>query len=277
MAKLNCRLIVSDFDGTLLNSSHGISERVRSAIGKFIDDGGIFAVCTGRMTASILPQVRALGLKGLVVAYQGGVIAEIESGKIIKNSALKSGQAAEICKELEDSGAYVNAYFGDTMFSDIPADNEYLKIYEGITGITASHVNMPLSEYVALNGLECQKIASLCFPQDREKIYARLSKKFADKYEVTCSAEVLVEIAPLGENKGAAVKFLAEHYGIPIEKTVAMGDNLNDLSMVEAAGVGVAVGNAVEELKNRADFVSVSNDRDAVAQVIEKFGYADEN
>lgn len=277
MAQLDYRLIVSDFDGTLLNSEHGISDGVRAAIAKYVADGGVFAVCTGRMTASILPRVRELGLKGLVAAYQGGVIAEIESGKLIRCGGLTGTQAAEICASLEGINAFVNLYSGDTLYTDIPADNKYLKIYEGITGITARHVGTPLSRYVQENKLACQKVASLCFPEDRERIYSYLSQKFAGKYDVTCSADVLVEIAPIGENKGEAVKFLASHYGVPIEKTVAIGDNLNDLSMIEAAGVGVAVGNAVEELKARADFVAVTNDDGAVAQVIEKFGYNNEN
>ncbi|MGN0814247.1 MAG: Cof-type HAD-IIB family hydrolase [Candidatus Coproplasma sp.] len=277
MAKLNCKLIVSDCDGTLLNSEHSVSDKVRSAIEKFVADGGIFAVCTGRMTASILPQVRSLGLKGLVASYQGGVISEIESGKIIRTSGFDPEQAYEICKALEDMGAYVNAYFGDDMYSDIPADNEYLKIYEKITGITSRHTDIPLSQFALAHNCKCQKVASLCFPQDRERIYSSLQSKFADRYEITCSADVLVEIAPLGDNKGSAVRFLAEHYGVPIQKTVAIGDNLNDLSMIQAAGVGVAVGNAVQELKDQADFVSVTNDEGAVAQVIEKFGYADES
>ncbi len=76
MRKINKKLIVSDFDGTLLNSSHTISEKVKKAINEYVANGGIFAVCTGRMLKSILPRVRELGLKGLVVAYQGSVIAD---------------------------------------------------------------------------------------------------------------------------------------------------------------------------------------------------------
>ena len=75
------------------------------------------------------------------------------------------------------------------------------------------------------------------------------------------------------DDKGNALKFLANHYGIAMENTVAIGDNLNDRSMVVAAGTGVAVGNAVEGLKDAADFISLSNDEGAVAQVIKKFGY----
>lgn len=90
---------------------------------------------------------------------------------------------------------------------------------------------------------------------------------------MTCSATVLIEISPISDNKGEAVKYLANHYGIPIEKTIAMGDNLNDLPMVKIAGLGVAVANATEKLKQAADFISVSNNDGAVAQIIEKFGF----
>ena len=85
MKELNCRLIVSDFDGTLANSENQVPESVVNAINAYVNDGGIFAVCTGRILPSVLPRARGMGLKGLVVACQGSVIAEIETGKIIRN------------------------------------------------------------------------------------------------------------------------------------------------------------------------------------------------
>ncbi len=88
MRKLNCKLIVSDFDGTLIDDNQQIPSAVKSAINGYVENGGIFAVCTGRMLCSILPRVRELGLEGLVIAYQGSVIADIESGKIIKRSGM---------------------------------------------------------------------------------------------------------------------------------------------------------------------------------------------
>ena len=90
---------------------------------------------------------------------------------------------------------------------------------------------------------------------------------------MTCSASVLVEISPRSDDKGEALKFIANYFGIDISSTVAIGDNLNDLSMIKAAGIGVAVGNATKELKDAADYVSVTNDEGAVAKIIEKFGY----
>jgi hypothetical protein len=271
--KLNAKLIVSDFDGTLINSNQQVTQEVKDAINRYVEDGGIFVVITGRMIASILPQVRKLGLKGLVAGYQGTVIADIESGKIIRNGGFTVEQTAEICQALKEFNAYINIYHDDKLYTDIPKDNKHLQLYESITGITANGVLGNMSDFVRENKMACQKVTSLCYPKDKLPLYNKLCERFAGKYDITYSADVLVEISPLGDNKGEALKFIANHYNIPISQTVAIGDNLNDLPMIVAAGVGVAVGNATQPLKQKADYISATNDDGGVAEVIKKFGY----
>ncbi len=275
MKRINCGLIVSDFDGTLLTNSHTVPQKVKSAIDEYVNAGGIFAVCTGRMLASILPQVRALGLKGLVAAYQGTVIADIESGKIIKNGGFSLEQAEEVCAVLEGRGEPINVYADNIMYTDLPEDNELLNIYEKITGIYAQFVHgCKMSEFVRKNRLYCQKIVSVIMPDKKLPLYNYLVEKLGDRYEVTYSASVLVEVSPKGDDKGQALKYLANHYNVPIEKTVAVGDNLNDLPMIKAAGIGVAVDNAVPELKREASVVCASCNEGGVAEIIEKYGFA---
>ena len=273
MKKLNCRLIVSDFDGTLANSRNEVSQRVIEAINGYVNCGGIFALCTGRILPSILPRAREMGLKGLAVACQGSVIADIETGKIIRSVHFQSGQTAEICAALEELDSNVQAYHNCGFYSSLPVGEEHLKLYESIIGIEAAHADKKLSQFVAESDIKFNKVAALCRPDEQEELYSALVEKFGKKYDVTCSAKVLVEISPYGETKGEALKFLAAHYGVPIEKTCAVGDNLNDASMIEAAGYGVAVGNAVDGLKEIARYITVTNDEDAVAKVIEDYGY----
>ncbi len=273
MTMLKAKLIVSDFDGTLINSDQQILPEVRDVISQYVADVGIFAVCTGRILSSILPRVRQLGLKGLVSACQSTVIADIQTGEYIRHGGFTPEQTSEICAAIESVNQSVNVYSDDKFYSDIPADNKYLKVYERVIGVPAEHADVPLSQFVLNEGIVCQKVASLCMPHARRKLYKYLCQKFDGKYDVTCSADVLVEVSPVGDTKGEGLKFLARYYGIDMADTVAIGDNLNDLSMIEAAGVGVAVGNAVKELKKKADFVAVSNDEGAVAQVIKMFGY----
>jgi hypothetical protein len=271
--KLNAKLIVSDFDGTLIDDEHKVPEDVKKAINSYVSDGGIFVVATGRMLASILPQVRKLGLKGLVAAYQGTVIADIESGEIIRKGGLTLEQSVEVCRTLEEFGAYVNAYYDEKLYTDIPKDNKHLQLYESITGIIANGVSGKMSDFIQTNGFACQKITSLCYPKDKLPLYNKLCQRFGERYDITYSADVLVEVSPYGDNKGEALKYIANHYNIPIEKTVAIGDNLNDLPMLLTAGVGVAVGNATQPLKDKADYICATNNDGGVGEVIKKFGY----
>ena len=274
MKKINYRLIVSDFDGTLYTSKYDIPERVKSAIREYVDCGGVFAVVTGRMLKSILPRVRELGLKGIVVAYQGTVIADIQTGKLIKDGSLTLEQSVEIIKTIEDCGEAINAYSDEILFSNLPKEDEHLRLYERITGVQAESVtDIPLSLFIKNRGIPCRKIASLVAPKNQRKLYEFLKEKYKDRFDVTCSASVLVELSPLGDDKGAALKYLADYYNIPLNSTVAIGDNLNDLSMIKAAQIGVAVANGDERLKEQADEVTVSNDEGAVAQIIQKYGF----
>lgn len=272
--KINCGLIVSDFDGTLIDDEQKVLPEVKECIDKYVAAGGIFAVCTGRMPRSILPRVRELGLKGLVIAYQGTVIADIETGKIIKEGGMEYGDAAEICEYFEERGCGINVYCNDNIYTDFPEGNKAMEKYEKIIGVKSIHVSGKISEYVIKNKLFCQKVISIVPEKERAAVYTELSEKLGNRFDVTCSARALVEASPFGDNKGEAVKFLSSYYKVPLEKTVAVGDNLNDLSMIKTAGIGCAVGNADILVKEAADFVSISNNEGALAQIIKKFGFA---
>lgn len=274
MKRINYRLIVSDFDGTLLTDEQTISNEVVNEISAYVACGGVFAVCTGRMLSSILPRVRALNLKGLVVAYQGTVIADIESGKVIKKGGLSTEYAAKACEYLESVGASASVYADEVMYTNLEKNSPLLKAYESVTGVDAVSVkNVPISQFVRERNLFCQKVTSLVPSEKRIALYNDLKQNLNDNYDITCSAKILVEISPSTDTKGSALKYLCNHYSIPIESSIAVGDNINDKSMIEAAGLGIAVENAVEELKLSADFISVSNNQGALAKIIKRFGY----
>lgn len=275
MKKINYKLIVSDFDGTLIDDNQQIPEKVKSAINEYVACGGVFAVCTGRMLCSILPRVRELGLKGLVVANQGGVIADIESGTLIKCNGFNYRDASEICKNFEELNSNINIYCGDDLYTDIPKSNEYLQVYERIIGVQAKHVDGKMSEFVLNNKLKCQKVACLVAKENRDALYAHLCERIGDRFDVTCSAKVLIEVSPLNETKGEAVKFLCKNFNISLTKCIAVGDNLNDLSMIKTAGLGIAVENADEGLKAVAKEISISNNDGAIAEIIEKYGFTE--
>lgn len=273
MKEINYKLIISDYDNTLTNGKNKVPKEVEKAISEYVECGGIFAICTGRMLRSIMPQAKKLGLKGIIAANQGIVIADIESGKILKNGGMTANETALVCRAAEKFNQSINLYSGDNIYTNIPKNNKYLKFYEKVIRVKAIRVAEKLSDFAQKDNKIYQKVAILVAPKERERIYNILNAELGDKFDVTCSANILVEISPLGETKGKAVEFLAKHFNVPIEKTIAVGDNLNDISMIETAGIGACVGNGVEELKRAADYVSLTSNEGGIAQIIARYGF----
>lgn len=268
---ISYKLIVSDFDGTLRRADGSIGQYTLDAIAKYRRQGGIFAVCTGRMTASIMPIVKRLGLTGLVISYQGNVITDIETGRTLLEGGFSEDEAIRITKALESFGYHIHVYTPDEFYSN--RSGEILALYESIVSVKGMVVEGSLIETVRECGKKIIKIIILVPAQEKRAAYERLNALFGEQYYVTYSAANLVEITPKDWNKGTAVRFLADYYGIPIEETIALGDNWNDAPMLLAAGMGVAVANAADELKEIADLVSTrTNEEDSVGAIITGYG-----
>ena len=267
------QLIVSDFDGTLRRSQGGISEENRRAISEYTEQGGIFAICTGRMISSILPYARELGLRGPIVAYQGAVVQDTESGNLLLDGRIPRGKAAEICDFLENENLHVHVYDGDRFF--VNKKDEFLQWYERACAVCGEYVQS-CADLLREKDISPHKIIVMCSAFDRNSVYDQLSVRFGNEFYVTSSHDNLVEIVPFGINKGEALKFLAKYYRLPIENTIAIGDNYNDLPMIRAAGLGVAVANAEQALRDTADFITSSCDENGVGYVIRKFGLGEE-
>lgn len=273
MRKINYKMIVSDFDGTLVQGDGKVSDKNINAINEYIDAGGIFVISTGRVPSAILSRARKLGLKGLVSCCQGAMVVDIESGNLLFDQRLPEKTTVDACREMEKLGLHIHAYDLWEYYSNI--DDEMLRYYQDITETKAILVlNEKLSDFVAKKNLSAYKLLAMVNPDDNAEIVAKLKEANIPDCEVTKSAKFLVEIISNKCSKGSAISFLAKHYGIEIEKTVGVGDNYNDISMIEAVGLGVAVANAEDALKQRAGYVCEnSNEQSAVAEVIEKFGF----
>ena len=134
-------------------------------------------------------------------------------------------------------------------------------------------MDKPLSVFIKEKGLTPNKILAMVEETDNERVRKALEEVGFAGCEVTKSSAFLVEVCPEDYTKGTAIEYLSDYFGIPIEKTVAVGDQINDLSMILTAGVGIAVKNAEELLKNQAIAFEYTNEEDAIAKIIEKYGY----
>lgn len=267
---INYDLFLSDFDGTLVKADGTVSEASRRAIDAYRKAGGIFAVCTGRMLTSILPRVRELGIsEGLVAAYQGALIADIKTGKLLKEDGFSHEDAVKVTRLLERECAHVHIYTADALYTN--RDDELLSLYEKVCGVKGVPVlNELLSEKIGRERLRVVKVLAMSDPSEHEDILRRLIAAAGKDFYVTSSSEWLVEIMPKGQNKESGARFLADYYSIPMERVAAIGDQLNDLPMVAAVGGKFAVENAAEELKKIARVVP-SNEEDGVAFALENY------
>lgn len=272
MQKMDYALIVTDFDGTLARSDGTVSEETKAVITRYVADGGHFAVSTGRMPAGILPRVKELGLVGVVCCGQGSVIVDIQSERILLEGRIPNDVAVTVCEAMQARGLHIHVYDLWEYYSNM--DDDYLAYYEGVVKTKAVLVtDKPMSEFVKESGMRPFKILAMVDPQENERIRLDLEKENFVGCEVTRSSSLLVEVGNAAFSKGTSVDFLAERYGVDMQKTIAVGDQINDLSMIKRAALGFAVKNADETLKACAITLDKTNDEDAVAAIIQEYGY----
>ncbi len=275
MQKINYPLIISDFDGTLVQSNGEISQKNKDAIAQYIRDGGAFAISTGRMPSGILPRVKELGLNGFVSCCQGAIVMDIESGETLVQGALSQDNAIAICEKMEEMGLHIHIYDLQNYYANM--DDEPLKLYEKGVRVKAIRVlDKPLSQWIREQNLTVYKILAMVEPQKNAMVFDTITNMQLSDCCVTKSAAFLVEVVNANYSKGTALEALAKHYQIPIEKTVAIGDQWNDLPMLTKAGVGLAVRNAATELKQAVAVLPYTNEQDAIAHAIEQYGYTKE-
>lgn len=275
MPKINYGLVVSDFDGTLVRHDGTISEENKTAIARYVANGGAFAISTGRLHYGILDRARELGLKGLVACCQGAIIVDIESGQPVENNMIPYETTLTICEKMEELGLHYHLYDFENYYSN-KADDA-LRFYEKAVRKKAILItDKPLSQFVREKKMRSYKVLAMVEPKDNERFYKEIDRTHFSDCITTKSADYLIEVVNANYSKGTAVEFLAKHYGVPLEKTIGVGDQWNDLPMIERAGLGIAVQNADQKLKEKAVVCKFTNEENAIANIIENYGYTEE-
>lgn len=264
------KVLALDFDGTLLRSDGTVSVRTLNAIKKFRDAGGKAFLCTGRMFAAIRPEAEKVGLTGDVYCYQGAALYDVTSGVRKAHVPVPNKYVNDICTYFEEKNIYFQTYFDDVVFCEkfCEKGDHYFHHFGGgarfATGI-------PLSEYFVKHPeARPTKFLAMAEPDEVNAMMKELGEKFAGALHVVCSNPDFLEIIAYRAGKGNAIQAYCKASGFDVSELVAFGDSVNDISMLEAAGVGVAVANARDELKAVADYITLSNDEDGVAEVIEQ-------
>ncbi len=257
-------LIISDLDGTLINSQHFISQENLDAISFFIKNGGSFAIATGRSKDNIRPYIENLTLNGPCILYNGGGIYNFQEERFLATELMDKSLVEEYI-------IYCMKNYKNMVVEIFTPDMLYI--------ITPDHILDPYVErekqvYLRTTLDEVMKkdwIKVLIYdsPESLQKAQSMLKNyNFLDKVDSFFSQVFYLELIKKGISKGAALERLKNSNQYSDKTIIAVGDYDNDVEMISSADVGIAVSNARECVKDVADIVTVSNDENALQDII---------
>lgn len=273
------RLVATDLDGTLLDSQKRLSERTKAALRACTDRGIYVVLATGRAKVGVMPLVEEIGGIRYVLTTNGGTVLDLETDTVLHSHGL----APETVLELIDTVSPYPLMYDVYVDGMGKSQNSFLGNLEhyGVTGrikdmILATREPVEdIRQYMETCGRPVEKV-NLFFADEalRQQIRGLLSGR--KELAVTSSLYNNLEINAAGADKGDGLARLARHLGLNREEIVAFGDGENDLTMLEYAGLGVAMANGTEAAKSVANLVAEANDEDGVAKILEQLEKTEE-
>lgn len=258
------KMVVTDIDGTIYLPELGITDNVRACIRNLTDNGIKVAIATGRTYSSAKNIADKIGIKCPLICYQGGTVNSYD-GEILDVKYLDPVPAREIIADFRKRNIHLNVYINDKLF--VENDDQYIKDYIGDKGIDYFKVD-------SFDNLDFSKLNKLlAIKYDAEfidSLIEELRQKYPDLYIVK-SFDYFCEIAHKQATKGNAIKFLCEKFGISTDEVLAIGDQNNDIEMIETAGVGVAMANGTDQIKSCCNYVTDSVFNDGFVKAVDKF------
>lgn len=258
------KLIAIDLDGSLLTSQNNITERTALAIKELLSRGVIFVIATGRMFASARKYALQFGPNTQVISYNGALIKSA-AGQLLLHKPIPLNLAKDVMSFLRERKWHVNSYIDDVLY--VKELNQKALIYARNSDVTprvaGDEIYNPKKEPTKL-------LVVANDPSQTEQIRDEIKLNFNGRLFVAISSPLYIDLGNPETSKGRAIKFLADRLGIERDEICVIGDSENDIEMFEAAGVSIAMGNAREDVKSKASFVTASNDEDGVAVAIEE-------
>ena len=259
------KLLALDMDGTLLNSKKQISQRNLSAIKQAEFLGVKVVISTGRPIQGVYKYMGVLEPKAPIITYHGAIIIDPVECSVLYQRDLRSEDALSIMKWGKSLGASQCIWSNGTLYT--LDDSYYIRQYAG-----RMEVDFIIQEDI--NTLVNQGITKILWNGEPEQTTVNMKKAkglIKGEVAITTSNPQYIEFIDRQVSKGNALAFLGEYYGIKQSEMIAIGDEMNDESMLRYAGLGVAMENASNTVKSFADVATLSNNDDGVAHVIEKF------
>ena len=263
--KKKIRMIVTDLDGTLVNAAYEITEENKKAVQAAEKLGVPTVIATGRMHISAIQYAEALGVDAPIISYNGAIV-KTAGGELLAASYLEPQVVERVLGYVFACGWYVQSYVGDALY--YVEQTEAARIYE-----SASKV---YGEAIGRGGMlaRTKEVPKLLVAVPAEKIddvIRDLRNRFRNEADVMQSSPNYIEIVRPGVSKAHAMVALAEKRGIRATEIMALGDSGNDVEMLRAAGLGIAMGNAIPAVKEAADEIAPPCEENGFAEAVRRF------
>lgn len=259
------KIMAVDMDGTLLNDKDEITPRTEEAIKSLVDKGVVFTLCTGRPLQGIKRYIDQLRLDCPVITYNGAVIVHSKTGQILFSQDMDTAEARRVYNLAKEKNAMFIVWSQNRLYaSELSEKTEF---YEDITSTKAAL----LEDFEKLLSDGITKMLWYESPEILDGYIEELKQAGFENTTFTKSRAYFLEFFSNRTSKALAMAKLGEYYGITKDEMIAAGDQTNDLPMIQYAGLGVAMGNAVDSVKAAADTVTDTNINEGVAQFIEKY------
>ncbi len=273
------KLIAMDMDGTLLNSQKKISPRTKEALLRAQEAGMILILASGRPTSGLTGFARELSMDrhhGLLVCYNGSKVVDCQSGEELFNQAMTVEEGKAVLEHMKkfdqvrpmiDRGEYM--YVNNVYDQMIHLDGKEFNVieYESRGG---HYMLCEKKDLAAFVDFPLNKILTTADPEYLKAHYQEMMEPFKDRLSCMFTGRFYFEFTARGIDKAKALDAVLSPMGYSPKELIAFGDGQNDASMLAYAGRGVAMANGVEELKEKADEVTASNDEDGIGIVIER-------
>jgi Cof subfamily protein (haloacid dehalogenase superfamily) len=258
------RAVATDMDRTILPSSLELSPSTVRAIARVRRAGIEAIIATGRMFASTRPYALQLGITAPVICYQGALIVDPVTGEWLQHRPIDVPIALEVIAAVRREGFHMNVYVDDQLCVEKPTPEartyaEHARLEMVVVGNFDTWLHQPTTKIVIVGE-----------PGALDDLEQRLRSRFDDRLFIAKSLPIFLEVASPGVSKGAALRFVCERLGIDPAATIAFGDGANDLELLEAAGLGVAVADAEPALLRIADWTVPPVGQDGVAGFLDR-------
>lgn len=263
------KIIVLDLDGTLTNSKKEITPLTKRALIRVQEAGKKVVLASGRPTGGITGLARELQMErfgGYILAFNGARIMNCATQEVVYNRTIPMELVEPVCREALSLDVGIVTYTQDEILLGNGID-EYCRLESRIN-------HMPMRQEPDLAAAVTEPVNKFLLTGPEDKILhaqEHMRERFGWELNIFRSEPFFLELMPQSIDKAFSLGRLLEHIGMDREEMICCGDGFNDKSMLQFAGLGVAMANAQPEIREIADYITLSNDEDGIAAVVEKF------